>query len=127
MSMRFLLPIALLLLAPPTFAQEKLSGSNVDIRIGMTFKVSDAALRKLVPEGWEISPPTSGPSQGANLNMTMVNQSISFDPDGKPLNPFRGVAFSVPMKKRGSDATVAMIIAGIFTPNGAPGAYGLYL
>ncbi|HYR35159.1 MAG TPA: hypothetical protein VEQ87_12785 [Burkholderiales bacterium] len=125
--MRFLLPMALVLLAAPTFAQEKLTGSNVDVRIAMTFKVSEAALRKLVPDGWEISPATSGPNQGANLSMTMVNQSMSFDPDGKPLNPFRGVAFSVPMKRKGSDATVAMIIAGIFTPNGAPGAYGLYL
>jgi hypothetical protein len=127
MTMRFLLSIALLLFAAPTFAQERLSGSNVDIRIGMAFKVSEAALRKLVPEGWEISPPTSGPSQGANLTMTMVNQSISFDPEGKPLNPFRGVAFGVPMKKKGGDATVNMIIAGLFTRNGAPGAYGLYL
>ena len=65
--MRALLSMAILLLAGPTFAQEKLSGSNIDTRIGMAFKVSEAALRKLVPEGWEISPPTSGPSQGANL------------------------------------------------------------
>jgi hypothetical protein len=126
MTMRVLLA-ALVLVAAPAFAQEKLTGSNVDIRVGMAFKVSDAALRKLVPDGWEISPPTSGPSQGANLNMTMVNQSLSFDAEGKPLTPFRGVAFSVPMKKKGSDAAVAMIVAGIFTPNGAPGAYGLYL
>jgi hypothetical protein len=125
--MRFLLSIALLLFAAPTFAQERLSGSNVDIRIGMAFKVSEAALSKLVPAGWEISPVASGPSQGANLNLTLVNQSIGFDPEGKPLTTTRGVAVSVPMKRKGSDATVAMIIAGLFTPNGAPGAYGLYL
>ena len=50
------------LLALPALAQEKFSGSNVDTRIGMAFKVSDAALQKLVPPGWEVSPPTSGPS-----------------------------------------------------------------
>jgi hypothetical protein len=125
--MRVLLSIALLLLAAPAFAQEKLYGSNVDSRIGMAFKVSDAALRKLVPEGWEIVPTAAGPSQGANLNVTLVNQEVGFDPEGKPVAPYRGVAMSVPMKRKGSDAVVSMIVAGLFTPNGAPGAYGLFL
>ena len=58
--MRTLLSIVLALFVAPTFAQEKFSGSNVDTRIGMAFKVNDAAVGKLVPEGWDISPPTSG-------------------------------------------------------------------
>jgi hypothetical protein len=127
MTMRVLLSIAMLLLAAPAFAQERLTGSNVDSRIGMAFKVSEAALRKFLPEGWEINSPSSGPSQGANLTITMVNQSIAFDPEGKPLAAFRGVAVGVPMKRKGSDAAVNMIIAGLFTANGAPGAYSLYL
>jgi len=125
--MRALLSMAILLLAGPTFAQEKLSGSNIDTRIGMAFKVSEAALRKLVPEGWEISPPTSGPSQGANLNVTIVNMLTGYDGEGKPVTPYRGVAFVVPVKKKGSDATVPMVAAGLFTPNYAPGAYGVFL
>jgi len=125
--MRTLLPLAFVLLATPSFAQEKVSGSNVDSRIGMAFKVSDAALRKLVPEGWEISPATSGPSQGANLNVTLVNMQTAYDAEGKPTTPYRGVAFSVPAKKKGSDATVPMVAAGLFTANYAPGAYGVFL
>ena len=124
--MRTMLSLAFVLLATPAYAQEKLSGSNVDTRIGMAFKVSDAALRKLVPEGWEISPPSSGPSQGANLNVTLVNMQTAYDAEGKSATPYRGVAFSVPMKKKGSDATVPMLIAGLFTSNYAPGAYGVF-
>jgi hypothetical protein len=125
--MRTMLPLAFVLLAAPAFAQEKLSGSNVDSRIGMAFKVPDAALAKLVPEGWEINPPTSGPSQGANLNVTLVNMQAAYDAEGKPVMPYRGVAFSVPMKKKGGDASGPMIVAGLFTSNYAPGSYGVFL
>lgn len=125
--MRTMLSLALVLLASPAFAQDKLSGSNVDTRIGMGFKVADAALRKLVPEGWESSPATSGPNQGANLNITIVNMQTAYDAEGKPATPYRGVAFVVPAKKKGTDATVPMVAAGLFTPNYAPGAYGVFL
>src|SRR3954470_21359162 len=125
--MRTMLSLVFLLLAAPAFAQEKFSGSNVDTRIGMAFKVSDAALRKLVPPGWEISPASSGPSQGANLNVTIVNMQTAHDADGKPAVPYRGVAFTVPVKKKGTDATVPMVAAGLFTSNYAPGAYGVFL
>jgi len=125
--MRTMLSLVFLLLAAPAFAQEKFSGSNVDTRIGMAFKVSDAALRKLVPPGWEISPASSGPSQGANLNVSIVNMQTAHDADGKPAVPYRGVAFTIPVKKTGTDATVPMVAAGLFTANYAPGAYGVFL
>jgi hypothetical protein len=125
--MRALLSMAILLLAGPTFAQEKLSGSNVDVRIGFAFKVSDAAVRKLLPEGWEVNPPSSGPSQSANLTVSVVDQSINFDAEGKPSSPYRGVALSIPAKKKGSDAAGSMIVDGLFTANYAPGAYGVFL
>src|SRR5438067_7111285 len=125
--MRALLSFALLVFVASAFGQEKLSGSNVDNRIGMAFKVSDAAVRKLVPEGWDISPPSSGPSQGANLYVTIVNMQTAYDAEGKPVTPYRGVAFVVPVKKQGSDATVPMVAAGLFTANYAPGSYGVFL
>lgn len=125
--MRTMLPLAFVLLAAPLFAQEKPAGSNVDTRLGMSFKVADAAVRKFVPEGWEISPATSGPSQGANVSVSIVNMVSAYDADGKPTTPYRGVAFVVPVKKKGTDATVPMVAAGLFTSNYAPGAYGVFL
>ncbi|HSU75714.1 MAG TPA: hypothetical protein VLI89_01500 [Burkholderiales bacterium] len=125
--MRTMLSLAFVLLTTPAFAQEKAAGSNIDTRIGMGFKVSDAAVRKLLPEGWEISPATSGPNQGANLNVTMVNMQTAYDAEGKPTTPYRGVAFTVPAKKKGTDATVPLVAAGLFTSNYAPGAYGVFL
>ena len=41
--MRILLSMALLLFAAPTFAQERLSGSNVDIRIGQAAGLGEAS------------------------------------------------------------------------------------
>ena len=125
--MRTMLSLTFALLALPALAQEKFSGSNVDTRIGMAFKVSDAALQKLLPPGWEVSPPTSGPSQGANLNVTLVNMQTAYDGEGKPATPYRGVAFGVPMKRKDGGAAGSMIIAGLFTSNYAPGAYGVFL
>lgn len=125
--MRTILSLAFVLLAAPSFAQEKAAGSNVDTRLGMSFKVSDAAVRKLLPEGWEVSPASSGPSQGANLNVSIVNMVSAYDAEGKPTTPYRGVAFVVPAKKKGTDATVPMVAGGLFTSNYAPGAYGVFL
>lgn len=125
--MRTLLSIVLALSVAPTFAQEKFSGSNIDTRIGVAFKANEAAVRKLLPDGWEISPAASGPSQGSNLSITLVNMQTALDADGKPTTPYRGVAVTVPAKKKGSDATVPMVSAGLFTSNYAPGAYGVFL
>ena len=85
-------------------AQEKLTGSNVDTRIGLAFKAPDAAVQRLIPAGWELNPSTTGPTRGANLNLSLVDQQSSQDPEGKPITPYRGVAITIPVKKTGSDA-----------------------
>ena len=54
--MRPLLICLFLVVASPTIAQEKFIGSNVDLRTVLAFKVSDAAVQKKLPEGWEINP-----------------------------------------------------------------------
>ena len=61
--MRAFLLVVLSTLVSVAFAGEKLAGSNVDVRTTIAFKVSDAAAQKLLPEGWEVSSPTVGPSR----------------------------------------------------------------
>jgi hypothetical protein len=39
------------LLAGPALAQDKLVGTNMDVRTILNFKVADAAIQKLLPPG----------------------------------------------------------------------------
>jgi hypothetical protein len=55
--MRLLLVCLLLILGSPGVAQEKFVGSNVDQRLTLAFKASDAEVQKRLPEGWEVNPP----------------------------------------------------------------------
>lgn len=124
--MRAFLVSAFLLLAGPTFAQEKFVGANVDLRTIMYFKASDDAVQKMLPEGWEVNSPTAGPSKGFNLVVVLVERLIAQGADGKPVASFRGAALAVPSKKKGTDTIGAMIIGGFFDPPGAPGAYDVF-
>jgi len=49
--MRAFLLSLLWLLAGPALAQEKLVGTNMDVRTILNFKVADAAIQKLLPPG----------------------------------------------------------------------------
>ena len=79
-------------LAQPVFAQsnEKYTGSNVDVRTILSFKASDAAVQKMLPEGWEVNSPAAGPSKGANLGLSLIDQVTVQDAEGKPATSFRG-------------------------------------
>src|SRR3954469_879280 len=115
--------LSAVLLAPGAYAQDKLYGTNVDYRVVVAFKVSPDIVRKLLPAGWESNPAANG----ANLGMSMVEGISAEDADGKPTKPYSGVAITLPAKKSGSSETGAMVAAGLFTANYAPGAYGVFL
>ena len=125
--MRALYVVAAVLLAQSAVAQEKLVGSNVDVRTGLTFKVSDGVVQKMLPEGWEVNSPTAGPTKGSNVNLTLIDQIMAQDPEGKALNPFRGAALSIPAKKKGTETAGTMVFAGLMTPPNVPGAYGAFV
>ncbi len=125
--MRIFALIVLWALVVPAYAGEKLSGSNVDVRTLMAFKVADAAVQKLVPSGWEISSPAAGLAKGFNVVVVLIDSISTLDADGKPAAPFRGGVLVIPAKKKGTDATVSMVVFGIVVPEVAPGAYGVYL
>lgn len=125
--MRAFALVVLCALVAPAYAGEKLSGSNVDVRTYMTFKVADAAVQKLVPSGWEISSPPAGPAKGFNVLVVLIDSISALDADGKPVAPFRGGVLVIPVKKKGTDAAVAMVVFGIAVREVVPGAYGVYV
>jgi hypothetical protein len=111
------------------FAQsEKFVATEADIRTVLHFKVSDRAIQKLLPAGWEVDPPTSGPYNGVNLHLFFIDRLLARDPEGKPLTSMRFAVQVVPAKKMGADARGLMVVGGFAShPNGTPGAYGNYV
>jgi hypothetical protein len=106
-------------------AAEKLIGTYGEQRTVLAFKVPDTAAQKLLPEGWQASPPSTGPSKDANLNVVFVDVLTVQNPDGTPGETFRVAALMVPAKKKGTDAVVPMVVGGFAsTPTYVPGAYG---
>jgi hypothetical protein len=120
----------LLLLAQPAFAgdKDKLYGSTLDVRTVLSFKVADSAAQKMLPEGWQIETPNSGPSQGFNLSVVLVDQILAQDAEGKPVDAVRGAALVIPAKKQGMEKAVPMVIGGLFSPASyPPGPYSNFV
>ena len=124
---RIWLPFVLTFLAGPSLAEEKFAGSNVDVRTVLSFKAPDAAVQRMLPEGWEVNSPASGPSKGFNLGVVLIEQIVVQDAEGKPVGPAQGAVLVVPVRKKGTETTGSMVVAGLFSAWGAPGAYGVYL
>lgn len=124
--MRALVVVLFLLLGGTANAAEKFSGSNVDVRTTLAFRAPDAAVQKLVPEGWEIVVPAAGPFKGANLLLVLIDSVSALDADGKAVAPFRGAALAFPARRKGTDAVVTMVVDGVAERADAPGAYGVY-
>ncbi|MGB7184456.1 MAG: hypothetical protein WBD51_21170, partial [Burkholderiaceae bacterium] len=66
-------------LATQSHAGEKLSGTNVDVRTLLFFSAPDAAVQKVVPEGWEIGSPPKGPFKGFNLVLVLIDSVSALD------------------------------------------------
>src|ERR1700726_4649877 len=86
-KMRNLLLAILTLAAAPAMAEDnlKLSANDISVRTGLTFKVADAVVQKMLPAGWELNSPTAGPTKGFNLGITLIDNVLVQDPEGKPL------------------------------------------
>ena len=108
-------------------AGEKHVGTYGEERALLRFKVPDATVQKLLPEGWQASPDSAGPSKDANLNVVFVDVFTAQNPDGKPEDPYRVAAVVIPAKKKGTEATVPMVVTGLASiPSYAPGPYGVF-
>lgn len=105
--------------------EDKLVGTYGEVRTVLAFKLSDAALQKILPEGWEAVPVAAGPAQGANLNLNVLDWVTVTKPDGKPGEGLRITAIAVPARKKGTEVGGAMVVAGLVSgPSYVPGAYG---
>src|SRR3954462_10227033 len=121
--------LALLLLAIPTASAQTLIEQAAEHRFQLDFHVNDAALAKMLPQGWETVIATQGPAKDANLRMIFIDRMAIMGADGKPASrpTARLVYLAIPVKQTATGTAGQIIIHGL-TENAAdaPGAFGVY-
>jgi len=124
--MRALVVLIAFLFAAPAVAQEKHVATDASVRMLFNFKAPDGAVQKLLPPGWQVDAPTSGPAAGANLRITFIEFVWAHDAQGKPQSStVRVITIGVPVKMQGADTRGVMLFGG-FTTGAAPGVYGVF-
>jgi len=103
---------------------------SAEVRMQLDFHVPDAALKAMLPAGWEPVIATQGPAKDANLRMIFIDRVDITGPDGAPAGKGsnRLVYLAIPIKQSAGAATGQMIIAGLTAdPADAPGPFGTYV
>jgi hypothetical protein len=120
---------ASLLLTPHAASAQTVLEQAAEHRLQLDFRVNDAALAKMLPQGWETVIATQGPAKDANLRMIFIDRMAIIGGDGKPAArpTARLVYLAIPVKQTASGTVGQMIIHGL-TENvaDAPGAFGVY-
>ena len=100
---------------------------SAEVRMQLDLVVSNAALKSLLPDGWEPVVATSGPAKDCNVRMIFIDRVDITGPDGAPLGTSQMVYLASPIKKTGTDVAGQMIIDGLTSDQkDAPGAFGVY-
>jgi hypothetical protein len=108
-------------------AAETLVETSAETRLQLDFAVSDAAVHKVLPPGWDTDVATSGGAKDCNLRMIFIDRIDVNGPDGAPKGTSQLVIIEVPVKKPGSELAGRMIIDGVTAdPKDAPGPFGVY-
>jgi hypothetical protein len=117
------------LVSTSSHSQANLDQSDVSTRIHLAFQVSDAAVQRLLPAGWLVSPSRTGPSRGANLIAVFFDRMILQDGDGKATTEtLNHVAVLVVPVRNPAGTQGSMIVYGFSArPDGVPGAYGNFV
>ena len=119
--------LAVLALAVPAARADTILEQNVEQRFQLDFHVPDAALKKMLPEGWEPVVATAGNAKDANLRMIFIDRVAVLGPDAKPRGSTQMVYLAIPVKQTAGSAAGQMIIAGLTKDAAdAPGAFGVY-
>ncbi len=119
--------VSLVGLTAPAYAQTMLEHS-AEVRMQLDLAVSPAALKALLPDGWEPFVATSGPAKDCNVRLIFADRVDVSKPDGAPANTEQMVYFASPIKKAGSnDMAGQMVIDGITADaKNAPGPFRVY-
>lgn len=114
--------------SPPARA-ETFSAATTDHRTLLHFRVPEEIVRRVLPAGWQADPPGSGPAQGANLVLILLDQIMAHDAQGRPAvggtNQFAVLA--VPGRDPATGEAGLLVFDGFSAKaEGAPGFYRAY-
>jgi hypothetical protein len=100
---------------------------SAEVRFQLDFVVPDAALKKMLPEGWAPVVATAGPAKDCNVRMIFMDRVDITGKDGMPAGSNRMVYLAVPIRKTGTELGGQMIIHGLTADaKDAPGPFGVY-
>jgi hypothetical protein len=112
-----------MLFATQVEAAERLISTNLDTRTVLAFRVSNEAVRKLLPAGWELDAVPDAP----NLRIVFANNLLVQDAEGKASENMRIVTLTAQAKKSGTDEKAGMALGGFVSSKAAaPGPYFNY-
>jgi hypothetical protein len=106
---------------------ETLVEQSSEARMQLDFHVPDAALKAMLPAGWEPNIATTGAAKDANLRMIFIDRINVTAPDGAPAGSGQMVYLAIPIKQASSNTVAQMLIHGLTgDPKEAPGPFGVY-
>jgi hypothetical protein len=110
----------------PALAQTLVQHS-AEARMQLDFHVPDAALKAMLPDGWDPVVATTGAAKDANIRMIFIDQLDVTGPDGAPVATSQMVYLAVPIKQGATNTTGQMIVFGLTAdPKEAPGPFAVY-
>lgn len=109
-------------------AAERLVQSMTEARTYVYFRADKDAVRKALPAGW-VSNPASGPLNGANMFIALIEGIASDNAEGKPvLHQGKTAVIALPVKNEKTGEAAGMVVGGFVSDRqAAPGAYGVYV
>ena len=106
---------------------ETLLEHSAEARMQLDFHVPDAALKAMLPDGWEPVVATAGAAKDANIRMIFIDRLDVTAPDGAPVATSQMVYLAVPIKQASTNTAGQMIVFGLTSdPKEAPGPFGVY-
>jgi hypothetical protein len=88
----------------------RLLSTVAEVRTVLCFKVPEAALRERLAPGWRAVPYADAAHAGANLRLSLTDQQMVLDADGKSRPAARFVPLVVPAIRDGMDVPAPMVI-----------------
>ncbi|HEY3641428.1 MAG TPA: hypothetical protein VGL31_10050 [Xanthobacteraceae bacterium] len=109
-------------------AAQTLVEQSAEARMQLDFHVPDAALKAMLPAGFEPNIATTGAAKDANLRMIFIDRIAVTAPDGAPVGSSQMVYLAIPVKQAATNTLAQMLIFGLTgEPKEAPGPFGVYL
>jgi hypothetical protein len=107
---------------------ENLIEHSAEVRMQLDLVVSPAALKALLPDGWEPFVATSGAAKDCNIRMIFVDRVDITGPDGAPVGTNQLVYLASPIKKTGTNEMAGQMVVDGITADAkdAPGPFKVY-